>query len=248
MVAGANRHAGGSAAVTGVPWLELLTGVCAGLAAFAAVPPAGRAGGRGKGLRGQRSGPRGRLPRLPQRAGQPLPAPVLLDLVAEVLSGGAPVTRAVSAVGEALRAVDDPQAAEFLRLGARLMTGASGMAVPIGPGDLARAAPSRGGDRAPGMQRWFRRLVRRRPGSREDDPALVVPRLAEALDLALATGAGPVALIRAAAQEERRARAIRGVQSARRLGVLVLLPTGLCLLPAFLLLTIVPLAVSLALG
>jgi hypothetical protein len=98
------------------------------------------------------------------------------------------------------------------------------------------------------MQRWFRRLVRRRPGSREDDPALVVPRLAEALDLALATGAGPVALIRAAAQEERRARAIRGVQSARRLGVLVLLPTGLCLLPAFLLLTIVPLAVSLALG
>jgi hypothetical protein len=72
--------------------------------------------------------------------------------------------------------------------------------------------------------------------------------LTSALHLATVTGSGPVALIRAAAQEERSARAAHAVRAARRLGVLVLLPTGLCLLPAFVLLTVVPLVLQLVLG
>jgi len=144
------------------------------------------------------------------RAGR-VPAPVLLDLVAEVIAGGAPVSRAVGAVGEALRSAGDPQAGDLLALAARLATGAPA------PASRAPASP-------------------------------VALRLVQALDLSLGTGAGPVGLLRAAAQEERRAAAARTVQAARRLGVLVLLPTALCLLPAFLLLTVVPLAIGLALG
>ena len=143
--------------------------------------------------------------------GTPIPVPVLLDLLAEVLAGGAPMSGAVAAVAAALRRVGDPQAAALA--------------------DVA-AALARSGSPPAG-----------RPGT-----SGLVGRLTEALDLAVATGSSPVGLLRAAAEEDRRARAARQVRAARRLGVLVLLPTGLCLLPAFVLLTEVPLAIGLARG
>jgi hypothetical protein len=219
----------------------LLVGACLALAVLVARPAAttrcrlARGAGTGSpGVVGGREHPVGAVSgaRPPRRrrpeAADGVPVPVLLDMVAEVLSGGAPVTRAVSAVGEALRAIGDPAAAEVLALAARLATGAP----VVRPAVRSRRGLGTGGRRVSGS-----------PGS-----FAVVRLLGEALDLALATGSSPVGLIRAAAQEERRARAARSVQSARRLGVLVLLPTGLCLLPAFLLLTVVPLAIDLALG
>jgi hypothetical protein len=72
--------------------------------------------------------------------------------------------------------------------------------------------------------------------------------LGEALGLASATGLGPVPLVQAAASQARRARAARSQVAARRLGTLVVLPTGLCLLPAFVLLTVAPLVLDLLLG
>jgi hypothetical protein len=72
--------------------------------------------------------------------------------------------------------------------------------------------------------------------------------LAEALELATRTGLGPVALVQAAAVEARRRRAAQSQVAARRLGTLVVLPTGLCLLPAFVLLTVAPLVLDLVLG
>jgi tight adherence protein B len=69
--------------------------------------------------------------------------------------------------------------------------------------------------------------------------------LATTLDLSVSTGSGPVALLRDAAADERRRVAARQIQQARRLAVFVLLPTGLCLLPAFMLLTVVPLVLDL---
>ncbi|WP_143448405.1 hypothetical protein [Kineosporia sp. A_224] len=72
--------------------------------------------------------------------------------------------------------------------------------------------------------------------------------LTEALGLAAATGLGPVPLVQAAASQARRARAARSTVAARRLGTLVVLPTGLCLLPAFVLLTVAPLVLDLLLG
>ncbi|HEX2808972.1 MAG TPA: hypothetical protein VHN80_22630 [Kineosporiaceae bacterium] len=72
--------------------------------------------------------------------------------------------------------------------------------------------------------------------------------LVSALELAAVSGLGPVALVHAAADEERRRRGGAQIVAARRLGVMILLPTGLCLLPAFVLLTVVPLVLDLVLG
>jgi tight adherence protein B len=72
-----------------------------------------------------------------------------------------------------------------------------------------------------------------------------VRELGEAVGLAREAGvaAGPL-LVAAAAQERRRAVAVARVAAAR-LAVQVVLPTGLCLLPAFVLLAVVPLVLGL---
>lgn len=95
----------------------------------------------------------------------------------------------------------------------------------------------------------LRRLARQvadGPGAEDlpDAPAALEPLL-ESLDLALRAGIGPAPLVRCAARDHRRRRAEAGILAARRLGVTVLLPTGLCLLPAFVLLTVVPLVLAL---
>lgn len=66
-----------------------------------------------------------------------------------------------------------------------------------------------------------------------------------ALQLARSVGLGPVGLLRSAAAEQRRRRAEALSVAARRLAVLAVLPTSLCLLPAFVLLTVVPLVLGL---
>lgn len=76
-------------------------------------------------------------------------------------------------------------------------------------------------------------------GSTGSDPIL------EALDLATGTGIAPAALVRAAAAEHRRREAAAHAAAASRLGVMAVLPMGLCLLPAFVLLTVVPLVLGL---
>ncbi len=67
----------------------------------------------------------------------------------------------------------------------------------------------------------------------------------DALRLASRTGLAPAGLVRAAAVEQRRAQASEHTLAARRLGVLVVLPVGLCLLPAFVLVTVVPMVLGL---
>lgn len=72
-----------------------------------------------------------------------------------------------------------------------------------------------------------------------------VSELHDVLSLSLRTGMAPVALVTAAADTRRRCRAQAQALAAQRLGVLVVLPTGLCLLPAFVLLTVAPLVLDL---
>lgn len=67
----------------------------------------------------------------------------------------------------------------------------------------------------------------------------------DALDLSARTGAAPSSSVRASAAEHRRRELAARAEAAQRLGVLVVLPTGLCLLPSFLVLTVVPLALAL---
>jgi hypothetical protein len=63
--------------------------------------------------------------------------------------------------------------------------------------------------------------------------------------LARDAGVAPRAVLASAAAGERRRRADRLRLAAARLGVRVVLPTGVCLLPAFVLLTVVPMVVAL---
>ena len=72
-----------------------------------------------------------------------------------------------------------------------------------------------------------------------------VRSLDRALLLARDAGVPPAAVLVAAATDERRRRADRRRLAAARLGVQVVLPTGLCLLPAFVLLTVVPMVLAL---
>jgi pilus assembly protein TadC len=81
------------------------------------------------------------------------------------------------------------------------------------------------------------------------DPSHPGPAWLQVLDrtLMLAGDAGvpPAAVLVSAAAAERRRRADRQRLAAARLGVQVVLPTGLCLLPAFVLLTVVPMVLAL---
>ena len=72
-----------------------------------------------------------------------------------------------------------------------------------------------------------------------------VAALDDVLLLARDSGVAVAPLLTAAAAEERRRQAADARAAAARLGVRVVLPTGLCLLPAFVLLAIVPLVLAL---
>ena len=69
-----------------------------------------------------------------------------------------------------------------------------------------------------------------------------------ALTLAARSGLPPTALLRRVAEEERRRLASAQLKAIRRLEVLLVIPAGLCLLPAFVLLGIVPLVIRLIAG
>jgi tight adherence protein B len=75
-----------------------------------------------------------------------------------------------------------------------------------------------------------------------DDPAGALHR---SLHLARTTGIAPASLVRSAAEQERRRRAAAQAIAARRLGVYVVVPLAVCLLPAFLVLTVIPVVLDL---
>ena len=142
--------------------------------------------------------------------------PLVLDLLSACLAGGAALPAAAAAVGAA---VPGPA-------GQRLAAVGSALAVGLPPED-AWLALGGGGTGDPGP----------------DDPLLPVARaLARA-----AEGGAPVAetVSRMAAEARAEARG-HGEQAARRVGVLAVAPLGLCFLPAFALLGVVPVVVGLA--
>lgn len=68
--------------------------------------------------------------------------------------------------------------------------------------------------------------------------------LAELLDLSLSTGAPISQILISSAKENREANTSLAIQAARSLSVKLLIPLGLTVLPAFLLLTVVPVLIS----
>ncbi len=154
-------------------------------------------------------------------AAEPPPVPVPVPLVLDLVAS---VLEAGAPPAGALATVASCLESAGDPLGAVLAAGQSAPSpVPVGAGPAARRRGRVGPDRA--LQSLF-----------------------EALHLAAVTGLGPAALVRAAAEQERRRRAAAQALAARRLAVFVVLPMALCLLPAFVLLAIVPVVLDLLSG
>lgn len=75
-------------------------------------------------------------------------------------------------------------------------------------------------------------------------PVADADRIDETLELAVSVGVPAAGLLRAAAEETRRDAAASGLAAAERLGVRLVLPLGLCVLPAFVLVGVVPVVVG----
>ncbi|MEG3616180.1 type II secretion system F family protein [Isoptericola haloaureus] len=161
--------------------------------------------------------------RSPERDVGPRPGPVdvavLLELVATAVRAGVGVPRALQVVGAAVGGADGRTlrtVAVALRLGGDWQ-GAWDTAHAT-----ARAAPAAGGGRP-----------------RSLDP------LRDALRGAWTDGVAPGDALRAAAGELRQRRRAAARSAAGRLAVRLVLPLGLCFLPAFVLLGLVPVLFSL---
>jgi hypothetical protein len=152
-------------------------------------------------------------------AAAPLDVPCLLELVAAAVRSGAGVPRALEAVGGA---VGGPEGDALHRVSAALRLGAGWDAAWAGAGGAAD-----------------------RPGGQSSDPARL-DVLRRALRGAWADGAAPGESLRAAGAEHRYERQAAARTAAARLAVRLVLPLGLCYLPAFVLVGLVP--VLLALG
>ncbi|WP_277207866.1 type II secretion system F family protein [Isoptericola croceus] len=157
-----------------------------------------------------------------------LDVPCLLELVAAAVRSGAGVPRALEAVGAAVGGPDGRalgRTAAALRLGADWETAwtAAG-SEPGRPRDPGRPGEPVGQRRCPPRLDVLRRSLR---GAWVD-------------------GAAPGEALRAAATEHRHDRQATARTAAARLAVRLVLPLGLCYLPAFVLVGLVP--VLLALG
>jgi hypothetical protein len=124
---------------------------------------------------------------------------------------------------------------------------AAGVPVPAALSALADAlAP---GDVAAGEIRDLRdRLLGGDPEGARSGGSGAIPALEGALTLAARAGLPPAELIRAAGRRERARRAADRRSAIRRLEVLLVVPAGLCLLPAFVLIGVVPVVIALLSG
>jgi hypothetical protein len=158
---------------------------------------------------------------------------VVLALVAAACRSGASVVRALDAVGAALAGPDGEalrSAASRLALGAA-WDDAWPASLSVPHGSVPRGA-GRGG-----------RHAGRRAGG------IGVARVVcEALRPTWEHGSPPEPALRAATDRLRRDRAERSATAAGRLGVRLVLPLGLCYLPAFVLVGLVPVLVSYGVG
>lgn len=154
--------------------------------------------------------------------------PLLLDLLSSCLAGGAALPDAARAVAAA---VPGPAGERLAAVCAQLAVGtppSQAWLALTGQGD--RAARSGGPGSGPGRR------------TQPDDPLAPAAR---ALGRA-AEGGAPVAAAVARLASDARAQARAGSElAARRVGVLVVAPLGLCFLPAFVLLGVVPVVAGL---
>ncbi|MGC2942681.1 MULTISPECIES: type II secretion system F family protein [unclassified Brevibacterium] len=132
-------------------------------------------------------------------------------------------------------AVADDQLAFDLDLVAICLT--SGLPIPVALNLTAEATDDRSG-----LQRIARAMTI--GGRRLADDDRLLPVL-EVFEFSEHTGVGPAPLIESVAEELRASSRRRRQEAAASLGVQLVLPLGVCILPAFLLLSVVPVVISL---
>lgn len=156
--------------------------------------------------------------------GAPDPAPaevsvaVVLDLLDAACSAGASVPGSLAAVGSAVGGVRG-----------RVLRRVSG-ALRLGAG---------------WQEAWTEATQEISPTAQTPDAAALEP-VAAALQPCWQDGVAPGGTLRAAAALIRRERHAQALEAAGRLGVRLVLPLGLCYLPAFVLVGLVPVLMSLA--
>ncbi|MBO3101832.1 type II secretion system F family protein [Cellulomonas fengjieae] len=154
------------------------------------------------------AGPRRSRPTRPVRVRvvvqEPMDTVLLLDLLDVAIATGAPLPRALAAVGSA---VGGAQGEALARGGSALLLGATWQSAWAGTG---------------------------------------VADVVGALEPAWDTGSAPGPALRGRADQLRRDRRTRTRAAAGALAVRLVLPLGLCFLPAFILLGLVPMLLSLA--
>jgi pilus assembly protein TadC len=152
--------------------------------------------------------------------------PLLLDLLSSCLAGGASLQEAARVVAAA---VPGPAGERLAAVHAQLAVGAPPAAAWA---TLTSAAAGHPSDR-----------LGPAASSAADDP---LGPAARALGRAAEGGAPVAAAVARLAADARAQSRSEGEQRARRVGVLVVAPLGLCFLPAFVLLGVVPVVVGLA--
>ena len=131
--------------------------------------------------------------------------------------------------------VADDQLAFDLDLVAICLT--SGLPIPVALALTAEATEDRSG-----LQRIGRAMTIGGRKLAQDDRLLPV---LEVFEFSEHTGVGPAPLIESVAKELRDSSRRRQQEAAAALGVRLVLPLGVCILPAFLLLSVVPVVISL---
>ncbi|MCM3882455.1 type II secretion system F family protein [Frankia sp. R82] len=155
--------------------------------------------------------------------------PLALDLIAVALRSGATLSAAFMTVGAANGGALGGQ----LRAAARAL--AAGADVPTACAELVAATRPR--HRIDLLGRWVSPGPRGSPHARW--PAMAQTAVT-AFDRAHRSGARPAAALTRLAERARAEAHAETITAARRAGVLAVVPLGLCFLPAFLLLSVVP--------
>lgn len=156
-------------------------------------------------------------------------APLILDLLAAVLSSGASVEGALLLVADSCEL---PIRAALARVhGARLLGASWEASWEVGMAPVSREADTS----------FLQRLFARRPG--RDFRTLA--EIQQGLRFAVSTGAPSAALLHAHAAQLRRRHNREVDRKAAALGVQLVLPLGVCSLPAFICLGVVPIVLGL---
>lgn len=143
-------------------------------------------------------------------------------------------------------AVQMPPALSLDLLAAVLASGASPHSAVLAMAQALEQA----GEPAEDLIRSAERLL---DGSARTKPADLDPELGDALSRAIGSalslsrrsGLPPAELLKAAATRERARRSMQARATIRRLEVLLIIPAGICLLPAFVVLGVVPVVIAL---